>query len=133
METTPNHIATLIPDELETPPLSLRTLAWRRFRRHKPAIFGVVVLVILFLYAFGGAFFVPESIANHTDTSLRLRPISPIHPFGTDTIGRDVLARSIYGGQISLLIGLTAVIVETLLGILVGAMAGYYGGLWIVF
>jgi len=52
------------------------------------------------------------------------------HPFGTDSVGRDILARTIYGGQISLLIGITAVIIETLAGILIGALAGYYGG-WI--
>ncbi len=50
------------------------------------------------------------------------------HLFGTDTIGRDLLARTIYGGQISLLIGLSAVLVETFLGILIGSLAGYYGG-----
>jgi peptide/nickel transport system permease protein len=128
MDTDSSHIASLAPDELETPPLSLGQLAWRRFRRHKPAIFGIIVLVIMFLYAFGGSFALTEKYANHTDTTLRLLPPSAAHPFGTDTIGRDVLARSIYGGQISLLIGLTAVIVETVLGILVGALAGYYGG-----
>lgn len=125
---TDSRVASLTPDDLETPPLGLRQLSWRRFRRHKPAIFGIVVLVLLFLYAFGGSLIVPERYANFTDTTVRLQPPSPAHPFGTDTIGRDVLARSIYGGQISLLIGLTAVIVETVLGILVGAIAGYYGG-----
>ena len=125
---TQTRIATLAPDDLETPPLSLGQLAWRRFRRHKPAIFGIIVLVLLVLYAFGGSLFIPESYANFTDTSVRLQSPSTLHPFGTDTIGRDVLARSIYGGQISLLIGLTAVLVETFLGILVGAIAGYYGG-----
>jgi len=125
---TQTRIASLAPDDLETPPLSLGQLAWRRFRRHKPAIFGIIVLVLLVLYAFGGSLFIPESYANFTDTSVRLQSPSTLHPFGTDTIGRDVLARSIYGGQISLLIGLTAVLVETFLGILVGAIAGYYGG-----
>jgi peptide/nickel transport system permease protein len=124
------RVATLSLDELETPPLSLRQLAWRRFRRHKLAIVGGVVLVLLFLYSFGGALILPESYANFSDTTLRLESPSLGHPFGTDTIGRDILARTIYGGQISLLIGLTAVIVETILGILVGALAGYYGG-WI--
>ena len=130
MDTTSSRIAKLdlAPDELETPPLSLGQLAWRRFRRHKPAIFGTIVLVLLILYAFGGSFFLSEKFANHTDTAQHLLPPSATHPFGTDPIGRDVLARSIYGGQISLLIGLTAVTVETILGILVGALAGYYGG-----
>jgi peptide/nickel transport system permease protein len=115
-------------DEL-APPLSLRELTWRRFRRHKMAMFGLITLLVLILYSFGGAFFLSESYANYTDTSLRLQAPSALHPFGTDTVGRDILARTIYGGQISLLIGLTAVLLETFVGILIGALAGYYGGL----
>lgn len=121
-------IAILPADELETPPLSLGQLTWRRFRRHKMAMFGAVTLILLFIYAFGGSLILPESYANTTDTPLRLNPPSAAHPFGTDTIGRDVLARTIYGGQISLLIGMLAVLIENLIGILVGAVAGYYGG-----
>jgi peptide/nickel transport system permease protein len=94
------------------------------------AMFGAVVLILLFLYSLIGSFVLPESYANHTDTSLRLQAPNAIHPFGTDVVGRDILARTIYGGQISLLIGLTAVIIETLAGVLIGAAAGYYGG-WI--
>ena len=129
METLSPGIANLGPDELETPPLGLTQLTWRRFKRHKPALFGLVVLLLLFFYTFGSGFFISETYANHTDTKLRLQAPSSEHPFGTDTIGRDVLARSVYGGQISLIIGMTAVIVETMLGILVGALAGYYGGI----
>jgi peptide/nickel transport system permease protein len=125
----PKSIPRLPTDQLEAPPLSLGQLAWRRFRRHKMAIFGTITLFLLILYAFAGAFFVSEAYANHTDTSLRLQSPSNVHPFGTDTVGRDILARTIYGGQISLLIGLTAVLVETLVGVLIGAFAGYYGGL----
>jgi peptide/nickel transport system permease protein len=128
MELTAPKIASLTPDDLETPPLSLSQLAWRKFRRHKPAMIGLGVLVLLVLYVVAGSFFVSEKYSNFNDTSLRLQAPSAEHPFGTDTIGRDALARTIYGGQISLLIGLTAVIVETFLGILVGALAGYYGG-----
>jgi peptide/nickel transport system permease protein len=89
---------------------------------------GLVVLALLVMYALGGSIFYSEKFANFNDTSRRLLAPTSEHPFGTDSIGRDVLARTIYGGQISLLIGLTAVIVETVLGILVGALAGYYGG-----
>lgn len=103
-------------------------LVWRRFRRHKMAIFGAITLILLFIYAFGGALIFPESYANLTDTSMRLSPPSLQHPFGTDTIGRDVMARTIYGGQISLLIGLFAVLIECIVGITMGALAGYYGG-----
>ncbi|MBN1146211.1 MAG: ABC transporter permease [Anaerolineales bacterium] len=122
-------IASLPLDELEAPPLTLGQLTWRRFRRHKMAIFGIVALIFLILYSFGGSLLVSESYANYTDTSKRLQAPSREHLFGTDTIGRDILARTIYGGQISMLIGLIAMIVEVFIGVLIGAIAGYYGGL----
>jgi peptide/nickel transport system permease protein len=121
-------VAQLPVDELETPPLTLWQLTWRRFKRHRMAMAGAVILILLFIYSFGGSLFLPESVANYVDTSMRLQPPSPEHPFGTDTIGRDVMARTISGGQISLMIGLTAVIIEVILGILIGASAGFYGG-----
>ncbi len=131
MDTTADSnkkIAMLTPDELETPPLSLGQLTWRRFRRHKMAMFGSITLILLFLYAFGGALILSEADANRTETGARLQPPSREHPFGTDTIGRDILARTIYGGQISILIGLTAMMVEVMLGVVIGAIAGYFGG-----
>jgi peptide/nickel transport system permease protein len=121
-------IPRLQPDELEAPPLSLRQLTWRRFLRHKMAVFGTVMILMLLVYSFVGGLFISEEYANYTDTSLRLQAPSRTHPFGTDTIGRDILARTIYGGQISLLIGLTAMVVEVVVGVLVGAAAGFYGG-----
>ncbi len=114
--------------EEEAPPLTLRQLFWRRFRRHKMALFGLVVLFLLVLYSLGGTLFFTEAYANLTDTVMRLQPPSRAHPFGTDTVGRDILARTIYGGQISLLIGLTAMLVEVVIGVTIGALAGYYGG-----
>jgi len=128
VSTPSTQVAKLTTDELETPPLSLQQLAWRRFRRHKMALLGLVTIVLLFVYAFGGGLIVSEEYANDTDTSQRLQPPSQEHPFGTDTIGRDIMARTIYGGQISLIIGLTAVIIEVLLGVLIGSLAGYHGG-----
>ena len=127
-----NHsaVAQLIIEEVEPPPLSIADLTWRRFLRHKMALFGVIILLLLIVYSFGGGFFVSEQYANRTNTSLRLDEPVAAHPFGTDTVGRDILARTIYGGQISMLIGLTAATVEVLLGILIGALAGYYGG-WV--
>jgi peptide/nickel transport system permease protein len=129
METTPQvSVVQLIPDELEAPPLSLGQLTWRRFRRHKMAIFGCITLFLLILYAIVGAFIFSEAYSNFTDTGLRLQPPSAEHPFGTDTVGRDILARTIYGGQISMLIGLTAMMVETIVGVVIGALSGYFGG-----
>jgi peptide/nickel transport system permease protein len=74
-----------------------------------------------------GKYLTGEAYANCNDTSIKLQPPSAAHPFGTDTIGRDILARTIFGGQISLTIGLFAAIVEVLVGVLVGAVAGYFG------
>lgn len=115
--------------DVEAPPLSPGQMAWRRFRRHKLAMANTVLLILLFVYSFGGAFVYSEAYANYNDTTKRLQAPSWEHPFGTDTIGRDILARTIYGGQISLLIGITAVLVQLIIGILIGALAGYYGGL----
>jgi peptide/nickel transport system permease protein len=130
METAIERPIAGVLEEIEAPPLSPRELVWRRFRRHKMALAGVIMLALLILYSVGGTLVFSESFANYTDTTLRLQSPSAIHPFGTDTVGRDILARTVYGGQISLLIGLFAVLVEVVVGVLIGAIAGYYGG-WI--
>jgi peptide/nickel transport system permease protein len=121
--------------------LTPRQLAWRRFRKHRGAMFGLFMLLLLLLYVtFGGFIFANEpchatgkageGYANCNDTAQILQPPSAENPFGTDTIGRDILARTIYGGQISLLIGLFAALLEIVIGTLVGALAAYYGG-WV--
>lgn len=128
--TTTEPPATLgVGAEIEAPPLTLGQMAWRRFRRHRIAMLSALMLILLFAYSFGGALVFSEADANFNDTSLRLEGPSLEHPFGTDTVGRDILARTIYGGQISLLIGLTAVIVQLIIGIIIGAVSGFYGGL----
>jgi peptide/nickel transport system permease protein len=129
--------------QLSYQPLTPTQLAWRSFKRHRMAMAGLVVLVLLSLYAMLGGmlwahgYCAPikatlrgEAWANCNDTSLKLQPPSGAHPFGTDVIGRDILARTVYGGQISLLIGLTATLLEVVLGTMVGAVAAYYGG-WV--
>jgi peptide/nickel transport system permease protein len=132
METTDPLISppvpSLTPDVLEAPPLSQAQLTWRRFRRHKMAIFGAVTLLLMFLYCFGGMVVFSEAEANFTETGARLQAPTHEHPFGTDTVGRDILARTIYGGQISIIIGLTAMLVEVVIGITIGALSGFFGG-----
>lgn len=115
-------------DIAERPPLTPAQVAWRRFRRHKMAMAGVVMLVAIVLYVSIGTFFFTEAEANVTDLSIKLSPPSLEHPFGTDMVGRDLLARTIYGGQISIIIGILAVVVSIIVGVLVGAVSGYYGG-----
>lgn len=123
-------------------PLSPWALGVRRFRKHRMAMFGLGLLTLLILYIGFAGFFSKgycapikqdvsgEAWANCNDTSLRLQPPSAGHIFGTDVIGRDIFARTVYGGQISLLIGISAAIVEVILGALIGALAAYYGG-WV--
>ena len=129
MEVASEQAVAAIQDQKTTQALSLRQMIWRRFRRHKMAMAGAVMLVLLTVYSFGGTLFFTEADANYTDTSERLQPPSREHPLGTDAVGRDILARTIYGGQISLLIGLSAAAIEVIAGVLIGALAGYYGGL----
>jgi peptide/nickel transport system permease protein len=116
-------------DQAERPPLTPTQIAWRRFRRHKMAMAGVFILLGVFLFVTVGALFYSEADANRTDLSIKLQPPSGEHPFGTDLTGRDILARTIYGGQISIIIGLLAVTVALIVGITVGSVSGYYGGI----
>ncbi len=128
MATTAEAISCKVELVLERPALSPAQLAWRRFWRHKMAVLGLFLLAALILYVVGGSFIFSEEYANHNDTSIRLQGPSWTHPFGTDVVGRDILARTIYGGQISLVIGVLAVTVSLVIGTLVGAFSGYYGG-----
>jgi peptide/nickel transport system permease protein len=116
-------------DQAERPPLTPAQVAWRRFRRHKMALVGIGLLVGIILFVTLGMLFYSEADANRTDLSIKLSPPSQAHPFGTDLTGRDILARTIYGGQISLIIGVLAVVVSLIVGVLVGAVAGFYGGI----
>lgn len=110
-------------------PLSNRSRAINRFLKHRMAVTGSLILLSIILFVTVGAFFYSEADANYNDISRMLEPPSRQHPFGTDTIGRDVFARTIYGGQISLLIGVTAVMVSITVGTLFGVISGYYGGI----
>jgi peptide/nickel transport system permease protein len=104
-------------------------MAWRRFRRHKMAMFGACLLILIILYVTVGSLVYSEKYANRNDLSITLSAPSREHLFGTDGTGRDILARTIYGGQISMIIGICAVVVSVIVGVLVGSIAGYYGGL----
>ncbi len=110
--------------------LSPTQLIWRRFRRHRMAMMGGIGTILLVVFIIGGSIVFPEHLANDTDLYNRLSAPSNVHWFGTDSVGRDVFYRIIYGGQISLFIGILAVFLEVTLGTVVGGIAGYYGG-WV--
>jgi peptide/nickel transport system permease protein len=103
-------------------------LVWRRFRKHRMALMGGIGVIIMVLFIVVGSIVIPESAANSTDLKARLSPPSAEHWFGTDSVGRDVFTRVIYGGQISLFIGIMAVLFEVTLGTTIGGVAAYFGG-----
>jgi peptide/nickel transport system permease protein len=116
-------------DSLVSSPLeheTLRSLTWRQFRRHPGAIAGMIILSIIIISVLAAPLspYDPEK----SDLRSRAEPPSLSHPMGTDHIGRDMLTRVLYGGRISLAIGVMAVLVSLIIGVSVGAVAGYYGG-----
>ncbi len=100
---------------------------WRRLRRHRFALLGMVVLVILVAIAVLAPLIAPGGF-DEQNLLARYGLPSPAHPLGTDDLGRDVLVRLIYGARISLTVASIATILATLFGMLVGASAGYLGG-----
>ena len=103
-------------------------VAWRRFRRHKAAVGGLVVLVLLYLSALLAPVLAPQDpTAVHLDEINRAPSLR--HPMGTDNVGRDELSRVIYGGRVSLAVGLAVALSAGILGTAVGALAGSSGQL----
>jgi peptide/nickel transport system permease protein len=132
-------------------PRTLLSDAWRRFRKHRLAMIGAVVLVIFTLAVTLGAMWyrgyladqletaglpVPSEVdppelrtlIDHLDFLALISPPSSVHLFGTDDLGRDLLARCLYGGRVSLLVGFVAMIIAISLGAVIGAVAGFFGG-----
>ncbi len=106
---------------------SLWSNAWRQFRRHRLAMAGLCMLIFIFLATFVGNAIYPREIdeLNFANTNA---PPSMEYPFGTDSMGYDILARVLWGGRISLMVGLLAAFVAITVGTLVGAIAGFAGG-----
>ncbi|MGY3495851.1 ABC transporter permease [Bradyrhizobium sp. USDA 4502] len=100
---------------------------WRRYRRHRPAVVSAVLLLLLIAAVVIGPFVWRVSISD-MDVVAGLQGPSLAHPFGTDDLGQDLLARMIYGGRISLAVGLAAMLVSVFVGTLIGALAGMSRG-----
>ena len=101
---------------------------WRRFKKNKAAMIGLVVIMLLILSTVFADAIVPYSSAVKQNSKIRLLPPSSEHWFGTDGYGRDLFARVIHGGRVSLSIGFATSVISLLIGGLLGAVAGYTGG-----
>ena len=99
---------------------------WRRFKKSKTAMLGLVLLVFVLLIAIFADLIVPYSQAV-TQSPMRLQGPSSEHWFGTDNLGRDVFARIVHGSRYSLWIGVSTSVLSLIIGGLLGAAAGYYG------
>jgi peptide/nickel transport system permease protein len=103
-------------------------ISLRRSARHKPlAAIGVFLVLIFVLFALFAPYIAPQD-PSQIDLPHRLSTPSALHWCGTDELGRDISSRLIYGARISMLVGTCVVIGSLLLGLIVGAIAGYYGG-----
>jgi peptide/nickel transport system permease protein len=112
------------------PPLSVRAILWRRLLRHHLAVASLLLLAAMALAALAAPL-VEAALgldANRVDLLARFAPPSAEHPLGTDELGRDLLLRLLYGGQVSLAVGLAAAIGAAVIGTALGLLAGYYGG-----
>ena len=101
--------------------------AWTRFRHHKLAFMGMVIFMLLVLSSILAPF-VSYYPPNKMDLGCVFSPPNYKHWFGTDGIGRDIWARTLYGGRISISVGIASVLISTTIAVLLGGLAGYYGG-----
>lgn len=120
----------LSPEGITGKVLTPGQLIWRRFRRHRMAVLGMVGFGLIVLFIIIGSIYISEDEANAVDLQARLTAPNGQFLMGTDTTGRDIFARIIHGGQISLFVGITSVIVSVTLGTLIGGLAGFFGG-WV--
>lgn len=102
---------------------------WFRFKKNKLAVFGLILLIILV----GLAVFAPLLVSYEEDVIAqdvynKMQGPSAEHIFGTDHYGRDLFARVIFGGRMSLLVGILTVVISLCLGAIIGSSAGYFGG-----
>lgn len=125
MSTVP--LASPVGTDIE-PPVSLWRDAWHRLRRNRLAVFGLVIVVVLAFTAAFGPYLTPYDFLSQDLDARNLAP-SMSHLFGTDDLGRDVFSRVIYGTRTAFLVAVVVTFIAVLIGVTLGAMAGFFGGL----
>src|SRR5260370_20815896 len=106
---------------------SMRSAAWGRFRKHRLASVGATILAVMVIAVVAGPFVYRVPI-DEIDFRAKLKAPTWGHPLGTDDLGQDVLARMLYGGRISLAVGVAAMLIAITAGTMIGATAGQLGG-----
>ncbi|MBG9545684.1 ABC transporter permease [Cytobacillus firmus] len=114
-------------EKISKPSLSFWKDVFIRFRKNKLALFGLVLLGLLIFMAIFGPYMTPYDYASN-DLSNKNQPPSSEHWFGTDDLGRDMFARTWEGARISIFIGVAAAVIDLIIGVLWGGIAGYKGG-----
>jgi peptide/nickel transport system permease protein len=119
----------LSPEEI-TKSRSVWGLVWWRFRHHRLGMFGLIVIVTLIFMGVAAPLITSHDPASiNLDDGIRLMPPSREHPLGTDHLGRDVWARTLYGTRISMAVAFLSTGLSITIGVVVGALAGFYGKL----
>src|SRR6056297_1072914 len=121
----PDPVAPLADEVPTAPPHSQWRDVWDQFKTHRGALAGMLVLLFIILAVFLGPYVWPYD-AGFIDIRARNQGPSLAHPFGTDQLGRDTLARMLAGGQTSIAVGLTAMLLALVLGSLIGVLAGFF-------
>lgn len=101
---------------------------WRRFRKSKSAMFGLIILIFILLISLAAPLYSDYSAVSKQNPRNRFQPPSAENPLGTDAFGRDELARLLYGGRVTLLIGIVSSFASLLIGGSIGLFVGYEGG-----
>jgi len=109
------------------PPRTQTQIIWHKFRRHKAAVLSGIELIVMIIVCFGAPWIAPYEF-DAIDLRNTRQPPSLDHLMGTDDLGRDAFTRLLYGGRISLTVGIFAALVATTIGAVLGAVAGFYGG-----
>lgn len=116
------------------PTRTLWSDAWKRLKKNKLAVLGAVWIIFMVIVALTADLWAPQWLGSPTDIDTTTvaqnskLPPSPEHPFGTDATGRDQLVRVIYGARVSLTVGVIATLISTVIGLIMGALAAFYGG-----
>jgi oligopeptide transport system permease protein len=116
----------VVPEPIEKG-TSLWRDAWLRLRKNRLAVFGICSLLVIALACFIGPLVSPYGYEDQ-NLDLGAAPPGPAHWLGTDTLGRDLLVRLLYGGRVSIAVGLSATFVALTIGVVYGAVAGFFGG-----